>query len=377
MLRRSAKRAANPTTTCAEAESIFAAIERLIAYGTTEKQHRLAVSLGITALRLPHGQRDETIRKLISLAPRHAHDSARSDLLLSLVLSGEEIDVADVNGGIAETLEAAVKDKWILTQSNGWYLRVWLQLIPFTDRPLDSLPVVLGLPTEHRDPYSLRDLVRAFGDSPSQAEDFLFQLGEADPRFYQLHEWRDSVMALETLSSARRLVDLLANGMLAGKSSDNYHFVEQLGSLLPVHPDLRRHAYSLLKNGASSKGLATLAAAIAQNPDEDGLLLLMNCERHGHSFHDWRTIENAVTEHVPLDGSNAYSVVPAPAVELRRKLFAMTTDGGPQDVAARWLTRIDVVRDEYGLPEGEPRHPDLASGRAWPIMTPDPEASAD
>jgi hypothetical protein len=41
------------------------------------------------------------------------------------------------------------------------------------------------------------------------------------------------------------------------------------------------------------------------------------------------------------------------------------------------LNDIDLIRDEYGLPEGEPRHPDLASGKAWPIMTPDPEATAD
>lgn len=371
-------RGANPTATCEEAEAILATIERLIADDTTEKQHRLAVSLGITALRLPHGQRDETIRKLISFAPRDGHDSARSDLLLSLVLSGEEIDVADVNRGIAETLEAAVKDAWILTQSDGWSLRVWLQLVPFVNRPLDALPVVLGLPAAQCEPYALRDMVRSFRDSPSpQAEDFLFQLAEADPRFYHLHEWRDSVMALETLSSARRLVDLLANGVFAGKSSsDDYHFVKQLGGLLSVHPDLRRHVYSLLKNGATSNGLIMLAGAVAQNPDEDGLLLLVKCEQRGRSFADWRTIENAVTEHVRVDGhSNAYNVVPVPAAELRRQLFAMTTDGSPKDVAARWLTRIDVVRDEYGLPEGEPRHPDLASGRAWPIMNPDPEAA--
>jgi len=38
---------------------------------------------------------------------------------------------------------------------------------------------------------------------------------------------------------------------------------------------------------------------------------------------------------------------------------------------------IDNVRDQYGLPEGEPRHPDLVSGKLWPIMTPDPKATAD
>ena len=53
-----------------------------------------------------------------------------------------------------------------------------------------------------------------------------------------------------------------------------------------------------------------------------------------------------------------------------------TTDGGPADAAARWLRQIDAIRDEHGMPEIEPRHPDLASGKPWPIMQPDPDAAS-
>jgi hypothetical protein len=52
----------------------------------------------------------------------------------------------------------------------------------------------------------------------------------------------------------------------------------------------------------------------------------------------------------------------------------MTTDGGRHDAAARVLREIDRVRDENGAPEEEPRHPDLASGKPWPILVPDPDA---
>jgi hypothetical protein len=55
----------------------------------------------------------------------------------------------------------------------------------------------------------------------------------------------------------------------------------------------------------------------------------------------------------------------------------MTTDGGTSDIAAPWLNQIDEIRDEYGLPEGEPRHPDLASGRPWPILQFDPDTAAE
>jgi len=44
-----------------------------------------------------------------------------------------------------------------------------------------------------------------------------------------------------------------------------------------------------------------------------------------------------------------------------------------QPLKRQTLNLIDKTRDDYGTPESEPRHPDLASGKAWPITTLDPE----
>jgi hypothetical protein len=89
----------------------------------------------------------------------------------------------------------------------------------------------------------------------------------------------------------------------------------------------------------------------------------------------WREIENVVTGHVPSENwKGAYDVVPLPAVELRKRLLDMTTSGGVDDPAARCLNVIDQIRDNYGAPDSEPRHPDLVSGRPWPIMPPNPDA---
>ena len=95
----------------------------------------------------------------------------------------------------------------------------------------------------------------------------------------------------------------------------------------------------------------------------------------GRSFMTRQSIERAITEHVPADNwEGVYNVVPVPVVELRRKLLAMTSSGGKGDPAACCLNLIDELRDEYGAPESEPRHPHLASERPWPILTPDPDA---
>ena len=83
----------------------------------------------------------------------------------------------------------------------------------------------------------------------------------------------------------------------------------------------------------------------------------------------WQSIQNAVTERVPVKNwENAYNFVPVPAVELRGKLLAVTSDGGKDDPAARYLDLIDNLRDEHDAPESKPRQSNLASGKPWPIL---------
>jgi hypothetical protein len=175
------------------------------------------------------------------------------------------------------------------------------------------------------------------------------------------------------------LYAMAASGKLDGRNGDRWHMARQIGALLDEHPELRQHVYALLKDGTNTSGLALLAEAVSENPDANGLLLLLRLDAGQKGTRiSWRTIQSVVTEHVPDENwKGAYSVVSVPAVELRQKLLALTTDGGPADAAARCLNEIDCVRDEYGMPEAEPRHPDLASGKPWPIMTPNPVASAD
>ena len=371
-----AVRAADPAATSEAAEAIFSVIETLIADGATDDQKQLAVELGIVAVRLPHGEHDATIEKLIALT----HRRARSKLLFNLVLSGAEIDSKLVTEGIAETFEAAKKEPWILMDSNAYELRDWLRLLPFTNCPADTLDVVRGMPDAQREPRFLEGMVDGLAQTPSAgAEETLFNLAEQDPRFYENYQWRAAALKLGTVSSAHRLIELTERGVFNTKSGDSWRWSRELGALIEKHRELRRQVYGLLKDGAWSPAHALLARSVSENPDGEGLLLLVDIEsKQQRPMLDWRTIEAVVTEHVPVENwSNAYNVVPVPATELRQVLLARTTDGGPKDVAARCLTAIDAIRDERSVPVSEPRHPDLASGKPWPIMTPDPDATAD
>ncbi len=371
-----AARAADPAATSAEAEAIFAAIESLISDDATDDQKKHAAALGIVAVRLPHGQRDATIEKLITLTPR----SRRSKLLLNLILSGAEIDSGLIADGIADTLEAANEQPWMLTQNDGYELREWLTLLPFTNRPAVAHEVVRSIPDAQRQPHLLEGLVANLAKTPSKgSEEVLFRLAEEDPRFYQNHQWRTAALKLGTTSAARHVIDLTVNGTFDSKSLDDWHWSRELGVLIAEFPEVRGYVYGLLKDGVTSRPLALLARAVSENPDTEGLLQLVDIEnQQQHFVMGWHAIESVVTEHVPIENwSGAYNVVPVPAIKLREELLKMTTDGGPMDAAARCLRTIDAIRDEHGAPLLEPRHPDLTIGKPWPIMTPDPSATAD
>ncbi|WP_198912163.1 NACHT domain-containing protein [Acetobacter sicerae] len=366
-------RAANPAESCAEADMIFAAVEKLIIEGTTEEQKRLAVSLGIVGARLPHGARVATIEKLIALSPKQR----RASLLLSLVLSGENIGIKSVAEGIAETVEVTKEKAWILQPSEVYQLRGWLRLLPFTT-PVSEIPkIVQALPDAQRNPLMLEEMVGGLGNAcTDDAEDVLFELAEDDPRFYLDHQWQSSVLQLGTVSSARRLIDLIMSGTLNGKSRDEWRWRSELARLISKHQELRTYVREILEECPTNEATALLAHTVGESPEADDLLMLVECEiKTGRLFLNWRSIQLAVTEQVSSkDWQGAYNIVAIPAVELRQKLLALT-DSVPADAPpARCLNAIDKIRDEYGAPETEPRHPDLASGRTWPILTLDADA---
>ena len=202
-----------------------------------------------------------------------------------------------------------------------------------------------------------------------------FTLAKEDPRLYQNRQWRATALGFGTVSAARRFVDLTVSCALDGKSYDVELWPCELSDLISEFSKVRAYVHDLLKDGPITKQLA-LARAIATNPSADEVLMLIDFEmKTGRSLITWLSIQRAVVEDVPAENrEGAHDVVLVPAVELRRKLLAMTSSGGNDDPAARCLRFIDQLRDEYGAPISEPRHPDLASGKQWPTLTPDPFA---
>lgn len=365
-------RGREPDVSSEEADAIFSAVEQLIVEDDTDDAKKRAVALGIVAAALPHGERKDLVNTLIDMADCQS----RGPLLTNLILSGEMIDVEVVRHGIEELLEAATQKPWILME--GRKLSELLILLPFTNHPSETIGLLQELPQQYRTQDGLEAVVEALEYAPGDdAENVLFQIAENEPWLYSSREWGDSVCGRGTMSAATRLVDLIAQGVLGRADTGGvWDMSRRLASLMDQYSELRRHVYRIMHSVPPPPGLSVLALAVAESPDAAGLMLLIQLEIElDRTFASQITIERAATKQVPSDSwKGSYNMVPVPCVDLRCRLLAMTTDGGPNDIAARYLTEIDKMRDSYGVPLSEPRHPDIASGKAWPIIGSSSEA---
>ena len=82
-----------------------------------------------------------------------------------------------------------------------------------------------------------------------------------------------------------------------------------------------------------------------------------------------QAIENHVTCKEPVDEEiRSYHIVPSSAFKLRRQLLEISANDQERNEAAKSVLEwIDELRDEYGRPDDEPRHPCLESGIPWPL----------
>lgn len=359
---------AMPDWACEEADAIFKVIQGCLDAATVEWQ-RHAIALGIRAVRIPHGKSRDVVERLLAVAPRQA----RRSLLMNLALSGAVLPLDEVSRGINETLDAAKEQPWILTQSDGYELRQWLQFLPLTEKPLLGLDHLHSLPDAFKHPTMLEDVVLACqslpGDDNAQC---LLKLAEQFPEVLTHHRWHNAVfqLAMESADVAQRLVALASQGAFVKRNPDRWFTARGFAQLIEAHPQVRAQVYELLADGPTSEGLLMLAEAVSETPDTLGLMLLLKAETlMRRRFADYRAVEHVATERIPSSNlSGAFEILPAPVADLRRALLPMCTDGGTDDAAARCLRAIDAIRDTYGLSDLEPRHPHLASGIRWPIL---------
>lgn len=135
----------------------------------------------------------------------------------------------------------------------------------------------------------------------------------------------------------------------------------------------RAEVYQRYEHDTCAAGCDILEMAIAEAADEVGVLLLIrNYARQGKLFPGslpYAIRRVAVGQRPSEDWVGATVSFSVDVTGLRKELFRMISgETAESKLATECLSVIDELRDEYGAPESEPRHPDIESGRPWPIV---------
>lgn len=355
----------NPLASCDSAEAIFTVVRDLGTQNSHIATQQHAIQLATVGLRMPHASKRTEIDALMALPLPFA---AKRELLTAAVEAGEIIKADDLISGINELLEAAKNATWRLDKNRG-ELMGWVELFPFCDRPTAVTEVLNTIPKQHCQPWDLDRLLIALADSPpTDALQILKALAERDKSILDNYHWTAAVFNLETEGAAGLIIDLICEDVLPRR---NGFSEKRLAELAKQYPRIRAELlqrYASLPLGQPHSLLETVLREIADA--EIVLTFVRDYARHGKTFngnlaHAIR--QTAVGRRPVTNWPNAYNEFSVSLTDLRKELFTMIlANNALSALATVCLNEIEELRDEHGRVNDEPRHPDIASGQAWP-----------
>jgi len=356
------------------AEAIFDAIDVLIGANSTGENRHHALALAPIAYGLPYGRRDNTRAVLLQFAQslQELHT-----LCLALVLAGEEVPADILLDGLKQTLADMKKQRNGFWDHNEWW-RVddWLELLPFSNRPMSTIEGMELIDKKWWQPFRFRRVLAALSRSPSvEAEHVLSVLAEKEPGFLNETDWYNALERLDSQSASRVLLEFLSRGEFStAKVRDIWWLSQKLAVAIQRDASFRNEAYQQFTRATEgSVESQILEMAIAETADEEGVMVLF--QKHALQSKAFSgSLKNALQHAVVGDQpsrwwAGARELFGIAVPRLRAQLFARTEALTPESSLAReCLVAIDEFRDEYGSAESEPRHPDIDSGRPWPIV---------
>ena len=272
---------------------------------------------------------------------------------------------------------AEKEDRWWDDQTS-YAMFGWLKVFPNTDRPYSVFDALALVPEKNLSRWRIRDILPQLRllDVETRAH-MLREFALKFPDMLSEHEWFDQVRKL----GFRAAMDLLLQGAEGdlGKdfdlSSGHFLLTEQLAYAMADGDET--YLFDRLAEARSDRAKALVFSVLLKTSSVDGLLAAARSlvgqqviRRQGE-----RGVQEMIYTKEPHnpDGTS-YELRPRNASALRRELFALTVspDKDQAVFAVDYLTRIDTIWQEYGATEDEPRHPDIYSGRPWPLVASPP-----
>ena len=353
------------------AEAILAVVDDLVT-SPSAKSQRHALRLAAVAFTMPYGDRTATIRALLHLPQPPA---AKRGLLKVLAEAGETVPGDLIFDGIHWFLNEAKTKPWMLSDGNGWELNEWLELLPFSDRATETIDALELLP-RRREPWHTRGVLSALGRSPLAAADpILERLARNDARYLDEHDWFAALALRGSSYAARVLLEFISDGTFVDHktNADPRSLARKLAIGMTEDETVRCGVYERYERDPSGPAGRVLEYAIAEAPDDDGILLLIR----SYAAQGRRTLDalEPAIRHLAVglrpsemfQGAEEQFSIDIAA--LRHRLFALFLRGDADaQLAGDCLTLIDDLRDEHGWAESEPRHPDITADRPWPTV---------
>lgn len=276
-----------------------------------------------------------------------------------------------ISAAVAGWIEDAKKATWMFRERK-WEIEGWLQLFVASDDPSAVLPHLEQLSSSHR-VERMEQLVGAnakMGEPATEA--VLIQLQRDYPQLVSDPEWINAFMFSRSVTAMVHLLKLIGDGGLKDRGAGNWSLSNTLADLMKNNPDCLERARELYLT-APPKLATLLELAFGHIGDPELLLMIISgYAKRCHPFDGSleRAIENVAFLRVPSEGwVGAFEWQPVPIADLRERIFSML-EGTPQErqIAKACLEALDDMRDDRGSPLQEPRHPNLASGKPWPIL---------
>ena len=225
----------------------------------------------------------------------------------------------------------------------------------------------------------MRGVLFALRYAPStEAEAVLEGLAKQDERYLGEHEWLAALIARNSLSAARSLLNLIRNASLADKTIvvDRSALARSLATLITSHDEFRREVYRWFGELSEGPSKSVLERAIAEAADADGVVLLVRSGaargRHLCETQVGTALRSVLLGQSPAGSPGVWELYGVPAPKLRKAVFDLVVSGDAFEsrLATECLNAIDQMRDDYGRVDSERRHPDISIGVPWPRIDP-------
>jgi len=351
---------------------ILKRIEELLPDQENNKVRGMIFELAGAVADTEYGNKVAVLKEVISIKG----DNRKYACILKLLLRGERLSSTVIKPCYEQALQ-----EWNdqhSDQDNRWFIvGQWLELLALSDNPKEVVDLVKDLPDRVKFKRGLVGLLTALQNSPSDdAENTLIALAEAIPSLQEDIEWFRAICLQGSEASHEFLYRILWDPIktksfaLTGHSNDV--FANTMAKMLRSNPKIKKDFIKSLSTPLDHAMVEVLGYIIQQLVDDEeimsaSLMLLRNKKNMPYSLK--QAIENHVTCKEPVDEEiRSYHIVPSSAFKLRRQLLEISANDQERNEAAKSVLEwIDELRDEYGRPDDEPRHPCLESGIPWPL----------